>query len=343
MCGLKEIKCVVWDLDNTVWDGIILEGDEVKLKPGIKTVIETLDNRGILNSISSKGNYEDAMQKLKEFNLHKYFLYPQISWNAKSISIAKIQQILNISMDTFMFVDDQRFERDEVRSEHPEILCIAAEEYKNMLSCPYLKPKFITQDSKRRRLMYMEDNQRKKDEDLFNGPRKDFLQSLNIHFTISEAKDDDLERAEELTIRTNQLNATGKTYSYDELKKIMGSESHRLLACEMRDKYGTYGKIGIALTEDSEDYVHIKLLLMSCRVMSFGVGTVLLSYIMQEARKNGQKVRADFKHTGRNKIMYTTFKFGNFKEVLKNESDIILENDVSFIQDFPPYVKVTTP
>jgi FkbH-like protein len=337
----KKIKCIIWDLDNTIWDGILLEGDDLRLKPGIVEVIEKLDQRGILHSIASKGNHEDAMYTLKEFNLDEYFLYPEISWNAKSQSITSIQKNLNIGMDTLMFIDDQPFERDEVKSKHPEVTCIEAAEYLNLSSNPRLNPKFITQDYRKRRLMYFEDQQRKLDEDNFEGPRKEFLASLDIHILISEAKEDDLERAEELTVRTNQLNATGITYSYDELKMYMRSSNHKLIMCEMHDKYGSYGKIGLALVEIVKNVFYIKLLLMSCRVMSYGVGTVLLSHIMQQAQKSGKKVRADFRHTGRNRVMYVTFKFADFKELLMDDSGIIiLENDLSSIQGFPPYLNV---
>jgi FkbH-like protein len=337
----KTIKCVVWDLDNTLWDGVLLEGDNVKLKPEILTVIKKLDQRGILHSIASKGQYEDAMQKLHEFKLDEFFLYPQINWNAKSHSILEIQKNLNIGIDTLMFIDDTPFERDEVKSVHPEITCLEDSQYCNLLSDPRLKHKFITKDSTNRRLMYLADQKRKEEENEFKGPKKEFLASLKINLIISEAKEEDLKRAEELTIRTNQLNATGKTYSYDDLKILVESKNHKLIICEMNDKYGFYGKIGLALVEILRDYFHIKLLLFSCRVMSAGVGTVLLYHILNEANKLGKKVRSDFKHTGRNRMMYVTFKFANFKEKMVDEHGVIvLENDIYSNKEYPPYINV---
>ncbi|MHC4751311.1 MAG: HAD-IIIC family phosphatase [Planctomycetota bacterium] len=337
----KETKCVVWDLDGTIWDGILPEMDAVQLKPGIEEVIRTLDCRGILHSIASKNNRDDAMQKLEEFELDKYFLYPEINWNAKSVSVTNIQKNLNIHMDTIMFVDDDPLERDEVKSEHPEVICIDASEYNTLLTHPCLNPKFITEDSKRRRLMYLADIERKGDEHRYQGPKKEFLASLNMKFIISEAKEEDLKRAEELTVRTNQLNTTGRTYSYDDLKMFISSAKHRLLVCEMKDKYGAYGKIGLALIEITEECFCLRLFLMSCRVMSLGVGTVLLSYIMKEAKKAGKKLRADFKNTGRNRMMYITFTFTHFRKIKSNDcGDIILENDLSVIQGFPSYIDV---
>jgi FkbH-like protein len=337
----KEKKCIIWDLDETIWDGILLEMDNVKLKPGIKEIIRTLDSRGILHSIASKNDYDDAMCKLKEFGLDEYFLYPEINWNAKSVSVANIRENLNIHPETIIFVDDNPLERDEVQSEHPDVLCVDASQYDSLLDQPCLNPRFVTADSKRRRLMYLEDIVRKKNENEYQGPKKEFIASLNIQFIISQAKEEDLQRAEELTIRTNQLNATGRTYSYDDLKTFISSDKHRLLICEMKDKYGAYGKIGLALIEIMPDCCHLRLFLMSCRVMSLGVGSLLMSHIMKEAQKAGKKLKADFRDTGRNRMTYITFMFANFKKTeSKDAGSMILENDLSIVQDFPSYIDV---
>ncbi len=337
----KEIKCVVWDLDNTIWDGTLVEHDAVRVKPGIVEVIKTLDGRGILHSIASKNDYEDAMAKLKEFGIDEFFLYPEIHWNTKSSSVANIQKNINIGMDTILFIDDQAFERDEVVSVHPEVTAIDVIGYEKLPDLPGLNPRFITDDSRKRRKMYMDDIKRKKEEDDFTGPSEVFLASLAMHFVIHEAKEEDLMRAEELTVRTNQLNATGRTYDYDELNAFRLSDKHKLLVCELTDKYGSYGKIGLALIEKTAECWHLRLLLMSCRVMARGVGTVLLSYIMQETKRAGKKLIADFKHTGRNRMMYVSYKFANFKEASTDEEgNILLENDLTMIQPFPPYIDV---
>jgi len=336
----KEIKCIVWDLDNTIWEGVLLESKAVSLKPGIKELLEEFDSRGILHSIASKNNYEDAVLKLKEFGIDHYFLYPEIHWNAKSTSISKIQTNFNFGMDTIAFIDDQEFERDEVKSQHPEVLSVDALEYEQLAGYSRFNPRFITEDSKRRRLMYQSDITRNQSESEYEGPKEEFMASLNMEFIISEAKEEDLKRAEELTVRTNQLNATGQTFDYEELNEFRKSPEHRLIVCELKDKYGSYGKIGLALLEVKNNSYHIKLLLMSCRVMSRGVGTVLMSYILTEAKEKDKKVFADFKQTDKNKMMYVTYRFANFKEVHRENDIIVFENDLSTIQQFPKYIKV---
>ena len=207
---------------------------------------------------------------------------------------------------------------------------------------PRLNPRFITPESGKRRLLYMQNKERKINEESYKGPRADFLESLNMYFHISKAQEEDLKRAEELTVRTNQLNTTGRTFDYSELKALINSETHMLLISELTDRYGSHGKIGLALIEITKDFWYLRLFLMSCRVISYGIGTAFLTYIMQKAKKTGKKLRVDFRKTDKNRMMYITFKFANFKEI---ESDgtghILLENDLTVIQDIPPYIELT--
>src|SRR5262245_47259865 len=86
----KSVKCVVWDLDETLWNGVLLEDREVKLRENVVEIIKELDRRGILQSVASKNNEEKARQVLRGFGLEEYFLYPQINWNSKSDSVRNI-------------------------------------------------------------------------------------------------------------------------------------------------------------------------------------------------------------------------------------------------------------
>jgi FkbH-like protein len=344
MTDKGEIKCVVWDLDGTLWDGVLLESDTIRLQPHVKNIVQTLDRRGILHSIASKNDRDAAIEKIRDFKLNEYFLYPEINWNAKSLSVKRIQSNLNIDTGSIMFIDDEAYERDEVKSVHPEITCLDACDINNLLAHPRLNPRFITEDSSRRRRLYIEQQERTIAEEEFAGPRHEFLASLCMRFAIGKATVDDLKRAEELTIRTNQLNTTGKTYNYDELKALIDSPHHELYICDLQDKYGHQGKIGLALVEIEGDYHNLKLFIMSCRVMSLGVGTVLLSYLMNQAKQNSKKLKADFRHTGRNRPMYITFKMSNFKEADGNSmGDVVLENDLSMIPPYPPYLEMSIP
>ncbi|MBW4619913.1 MAG: HAD-IIIC family phosphatase [Cyanosarcina radialis HA8281-LM2] len=338
----KQIKCVVWDLDNTLWNGILLEDNSVSLRNQVVDLIQTLDSRGILHSIASRNDYDRAMEKLEELGLKEYFLYPQINWNSKVASINNIAKSINISLEAIAFIDDQPFELEEVGFSCPEVLCINAFNLDQLLDLPAMNPRLITADSKMRRLMYINDLERDRAEENFIGSQEEFLATLKMNFTISSAQEEDLQRAEELTVRTNQLNTTGYTYSDDELKYFIRSPQHKLLIASLDDKYGSYGKIGLALVECQEKIWTIKLLLMSCRVMSRGVGTILLNYIMNLAKTHNVCLQAEFIANNRNRMMYITYKFAGFKETEQIGNTAILKTQLTRIQAFPDYVNLQT-
>ncbi|HEY3366486.1 MAG TPA: HAD-IIIC family phosphatase [Symbiobacteriaceae bacterium] len=337
--GERKIKCVVWDLDNTIWEGVLLEDTQVRLRSGIADVIRELDNRGILQSIASKNDYDTAMSKLKELGLDEYFLYPHINWNAKSGSVKKIAELINIGIDTLAFVDDQAFEREEVGFTVPQVLCIDAADVNRLLAMPEMNPRFITEDSRLRRRLYMSDIRRNAAEAGFEGAQEEFLASLGMRFCITPVGEGDLQRAEELTVRSHQLNATGYTYSYEELDQLRKSDRHKLLIADLDDKYGTYGKIGLALVECGQEIWTLKLLLMSCRVMSRGVGSLMLNYIMRLAKEANVRLQAEFVPTDRNRMMYITYKFAGFTEVKEENGLVMLEGDLSQTRPVPDYVQ----
>jgi FkbH-like protein len=339
----QKVKCVIWDLDNTIWQGVILEDNDVTLRPGVIEIIKTLDGRGILQSIASKNEFNLAWRKLVDFGIGEFFLDPQINWNPKSESIKIIAKSLNIATDSIAFIDDQIFEREEVKFALPEVLGIDATQINQLLAMAELNPRFITADSKLRRKMYQSEMRRKEAEEKYNGPQEAFLASLNLVLTIGEVKEGDLERAEELTVRTHQLNSTGYPYSYEELERFRKSKQHKLLIAALEDRFGSYGKIGLALIECKKDLWTLKLLLMSCRVMSRGVGSVMINHIANLARKNQVRLQAEFLATERNRMMYVTYKFAGFEAVLAREKFVLFENHLNQIQPFPNYLKIQLP
>lgn len=334
----QKVKCVVWDLDNTIWKGTILEDKNVVLKEQAVKCIKEFDARGILQSISSKNDFELAKSKLEEFGLWEYFIYPKINWNSKSDSIAEIAKNINIGIDTLAFIDDQKFEREEVQFSHPEVYCIDAEEMDHILEYDKLIPKYITSDSKNRRQMYQNDIRRNAVEEEYKGTKEEFLRTLDMVLTVDYAKEEDLQRAEELTVRTHQLNSTGYIYSYDELKEFINSDSYIVLIARLSDKFGDYGTIGLSLIEKKDTIWELKLLLMSCRVMAKGVGNVLMNQIINEARKANVELHAQFVPTDRNRIMYITYKFNGFKEIRTTEELVVFSADMSYERTIPDYV-----
>lgn len=338
----EKIKCIVWDLDQTIWNGVLLDSDEneIKLRPGMTKLLKTLDERGIIHSIASKNEYDHAYNKLKEFGIEQYFLYPQISWNDKSDSIKTIAKQLNIGLDTFAFVDDQSYELEEVKFHLPEVLGIHANEVSTLLTREEFIPDLITEDTSKRRQMYIADYKRNKLEEEYTETKEEFLASLNMSFRIKEASMEDLRRVEELTKRTHQMNTTGYTYSFDELCEFAKSPDYKLLVTNLKDNLGDFGKVGVALIHRTEKSWTIKLLLMSCRVVSRGVGSILVNYMINCAKKNNVELFAEFLPTDKNRMMYITYKLAGFKEVSKEENIVVLKNSLAQKSGYPDYIKI---
>lgn len=337
---VHPVKCVIWDLDDTLWQGVLAEGDTLVLTDLVKRTILEFDARGILQSIASRNNHCAAWQQLKAFGLDQYFLHPQINWGNKSESLQIIIDALGIGADSVVMIDDQPFERDEVKFRFPEVRVVDAARICDLLDSPDFRPICDTTESRQRRRIYQADIQRQQDEHAFGGPRQDFLAMLGMSMLIRHATGDDLQRAEELTHRTNQLNATGTIFSRSELEALLLSDDHDLLVAELQDRYGPSGVIGFSLIQrEASDWL-IRMLLMSCRVLSRGTGGIFLSHILQRAAHHKVCLRAEFVPTDRNRIMYLTYKFCGFVEDGERDGVILLKHELEKIRPFPPYVDV---
>lgn len=335
-----RIKCVVWDLDNTLWDGVLLEDDAVAIRPAVVGHVRRLDSIGVLNSIASKNDRGTVMAKLTALGIAELFLFPQVSWSAKSDSIRQIAAKLNLGLDAFAFVDDQEFELAEVACALPQVTCVDITAIEEAVARPDFRPRFVSDESAQRRGMYQSQLTRDDLEADFVGTSEEFLASLDLRFTIGPARREDLQRAEELTVRTNQLNSTGKTYSYEELDALRESPDHLLLVASLTDRFGSYGKIGLTLVEKAMPDWRLHMMLMSCRVMSRGVGMVLLGHVMGLAHAAGAGLHADFVETGKNRMMQITYAFSGFREISRDGAQVVLAADLESRQPSPSYVTV---
>ena len=221
-----------------------------------------------------------------------------------------------------------------------EVLRLDAADMSAIPGLPRFIPRFVTEDSAMRRQLYMTDQSRAKAEENFSGPTEAFLATLDMRFTIAPVADGDLQRAVDLTERTHQLNATGLTFSHDELDALRSSPEHLLLMSSLEDRFGPYGKIGLCLVEKGSEVWTLKLLLMSCRVMSRGVGSVMLNHVIAEADRAGKRLQAEFVETDRNRMMYVTYKFAGFEEVARDGAWSLLEYQGSGQVGFPSYLDV---
>jgi FkbH-like protein len=309
-----KIKCVVWDLDNTLWDGILVEDgpSSLRLKPGIRQVIEELDRRGILQSVASKNNPTDAMDVLKSWNLGEYFLFPQISWNPKSESIASVIQQMNIGADSVLFIDDSPFELEQVRAALPEVRLLKAEEYKSLL----LRPEFdvpVTEESANRRNLYQVESDRRVIEKSFGVDYKAFLKHCDIRVTLSAMTTENLERVHELTQRTNQMNFSGNRYDRSRLAEILQSPHLDTYVIKCEDKFGTYGVVGFAIIDKREP--RLTDLMFSCRIQAKRVEHAFLAHIIDKHTSQAQpEFYANYRKTSRNEPSGRVFSDMGFHE-----------------------------
>ncbi|MFI6093841.1 HAD-IIIC family phosphatase [Streptomyces sp. NPDC051218] len=306
------VKCLVWDLDNTVWDGTLLEDPNVDLFPGIREAIIELDGRGILHSVASKNDHDLAWQHLEKLGMAEYFVHPRISWGRKSQAIEEIAERLNFAQTAVAFIDDLPTERAEVNFHAPDIRCYAADQATSLAGLPEFSPEVVTVDARRRREMYQASFRRDTEKETYDGPDEDFLRTLDLVMEIKRADDEDLSRVEELTLRTSQMNATGVHYSDADLRALLADPDHEVLTVTLTDRFGPHGAVGVLLLERHPDLWHLKLLATSCRVVSFGAGAVILNWLIDQAARAGAHLVADFRATDRNRMMDIAYRFAGF-------------------------------
>lgn len=291
------VKCVVFDLDKTVWDGVLLEGDQVRLRPGLREVIKTLDKRGILLSVASKNAHAAAWAKLGEFGLAEYFIYPKINWLPKSQNVRQIARDINIGLDTFVFVDDNPFELQEVGEALPEVTCWDAADIGGLLDDPRLAGSTSAEAGQRRRL-YQETMVRDEAMSAYKDDYTAFLRACDIRLRISPFSPDDFERTAELVQRTNQLNFSGHKYDREQLVGIVADEDLEKWVLRCEDKFGSYGTVGFCIARRTANTLDIEDLMLSCRVQGKFIEQALFAHLGGLA--GPATLRVNFHATDRN-------------------------------------------
>lgn len=277
-----KIKCVVWDLDNTLWGGILIESEpeQLSLRPDVERVIRALDERGIIQSVASKNDYEAAWPVLERLGVSEFFLYPQINWEAKSASIRTIARCLNIGVDTFAMVDDSVFERNQIQDALPAVRCYRETEIPAMLTYPEFSV-VVTDESKNRRAMYRAEEKRNHMMREENSDTITFLRKCNLRACLFEPTEkEELLRCFELVNRTNQLNMTGRKYSDNEFEIMLRREGAHDIAFSCEDDFGKYGIVGFGQYRIENNTLVMTEFAMSCRVAGKFVESALFSHLL---------------------------------------------------------------
>lgn len=312
------LKCVAWDLDGTVWDGTLSEGDDVRLREGIVETIKALDAAGIVNSICSKNDEALALAKLREFGIEEYFVFPQINWGAKSASLKNLAKEMNIGLDAIAFVDDREENRADVRTNCPgvrvldEAARVEVESgsgtmvFRDSVTTVQLQLGISTSLGARRRVMYREEMVRRRAAGSFEGDAEAFLRESQLQVELVEVKsgsgtEDVRARCLELVNRTNQLTIAGRRYTEAEFASLIATDCAK--AVHVWDKYGDYGIVGFVAWNAER----VKEMVFSCRVACKGVERRVLEMLPKglkievvETERNApiRKVVADWLEEG---------------------------------------------
>ncbi|MBI2653381.1 HAD-IIIC family phosphatase [Candidatus Woesearchaeota archaeon] len=342
---MKQIKLVVWDADNTLWNGTVFYKDKenIKIKLGTKEALKELDKRGIKSTICSKNYYEDVDSMLKKFEIDEYFENLQIGWGLKSDAIRKLAGMYNINHDEILFIDDDPFQRAEVQSQMPSINAIGLDDPLDVLALDEVQPLNATAEDKKRVQLLKEQRNREQAEKEHKGDFKEFLIHCSMAMTVRHIEEKDWERVCQLINRTNELNATGNRYELKELKESYEKNGDIILVVELTDKFGEYGLIAESIITKQDYGWFIKDLTVSCRTMGRGIGSALVVVILNYAKMQGiKKVRGMLVETESNWRVKPLYEKRGFDKLSVDGKKTFYEFDLDKkeIPEYHPWLKI---
>lgn len=318
--GLNR-KCIVLDLDNTLWGGIVgedgYEGIELGPKaPGAAFVefqrhLLSLYQRGVVLAINSKNNPEDALEVIRK---HPYmvlreenFASLRINWNDKITNMREIAEELNIGLDSIVYFDDDPVNRELMLKIFPEILTVDLPNDPSLyapilMSLNDFDVLKLTEEDTKRGQMYAQ--QRKRIElEKTSTNLDDYLSQLGIRVTVKKADEFTIPRIAQLVLKTNQFNLTTRRYQEEDIMKFSKEESMLVACAQVEDKFGDNGITGAyIIKKDSPLEWTIDTFLLSCRVMGRGVEEAIMGFILKAAKKEGViTVKGQYIPTKKNK------------------------------------------
>ena len=346
-------KCLVLDLDNTLWGGIIGDDGIDKIQLGelgigkafvdFQTWIMKLKERGIIICICSK-NSEDVAKNVFINHPDMKLTLDDVSvfvanWDSKVDNIKNIQKVLNIGFDSMVFLDDNPYERDSVKENIPEItvpdLPIDPANYLSFLYQENLFETISVSDlDKSRANLYQTEYERVKSKSTFTD-LSDYMTNLKMTSEIELLTSFNIPRVSQLSHRSNQFNLRTIRYTENDLDRIMKSDNDYGLVFDLKDKFGSHGIISfVILNKISPKEIFIENWAMSCRVLERGMEQFILNYITEFSKKRGFSiVTAEYIETKKNiivKDLYEKLGFSSFenKYELKISSQLKLETKI---------------
>ncbi len=331
-----KVKCLAWDLDNTLWSGVLVEDGPaaLNLRPGVVELIKDLDARGILNTIVSKNDHDMAWQKVTDLGLAEYFVSPAINWGPKSANLKAIAEVLNIDISTFVLIDDSAFERGEVAAALPQVRVVAETEIGMLMG----RPEFdvpVSVESAGRRLSYLAEDKRRAIAASSGDSYEEFLKSCEMKTVLfAPTNPDERERVLELLLRSNQLNLSTRRYTESELEAVLADNSILSLAFRCSDKFGDYGIVGFLTISMAGTTPFLRDLVISCRIAKKKVENAIFTWLVTNLGATGAaNLEAGYLPTPRNHVLLDTLTEVGF--VLDNERDGIQTLNLTFDREIP--------
>ncbi len=357
----KSRKCLVLDCDNTLWGGVIGEDglNGIKLGgiyPGSSFVsfqqeCVNLYNRGVILAICSKNNEADVLEVLKNHpdSLLKehHFSTWQINWDDKVTNLMRIAETLNIGLDSLVFVDDNLFECDWVRSQLPQVEVIHLEKepyrYRNsLLERGLFDSLTFSSEDKKRTEMYISDLNRKKLQENA-ASLEEYLHNLDLVAEVGVPDPISIPRVAQLTQKTNQFNLTTVRYTEGDINRFLTSDDFDVIYLRLADRVAELGIVGVVILRYAGDVAEIDSLMMSCRALGRGAEDVLMATIYKRAKLRGcKKVVGIYKESNKNQQVKDFYLNRQYKliEELSHEQKWCLQLEDQFIVPCPTWITV---
>lgn len=341
-------KCLILDLDNTVWGGVIgddgLEGIELGHGLGIGKAftefqmwVKKLKQRGIIICVASKNNEETAREPFEKhpdmvLKLDDIAVF-QANWETKVDNIRTIQSVLNIGFDSMVFLDDNPFERNMVRENIPgitvpELPDDPAMYLEYLYSLNLFETASYSNADKDRTKQYQVEAKRVSLSKSFTN-EADFLKSLNMVSTVSGFTRFNTPRVAQLSQRSNQFNLRTIRYTEADIESMANDPNVIDLSFTLEDKFGDNGLIAVVIMKQQDvDTLFVDTWFMSCRVLKRGMENFTLNTMAEYAKEKGYKrIIGEYIPTPKNKMVELHYPNLGFTQLEPESYQYVLDLD----------------
>ncbi len=325
MCG-KNKKGFVLDLDNTLWGGVVGEDgpDHIEIGEGtpvgeayleFQKYIKRHEDLGIVLNICSKNDICTALEGIqKEENLLKQddFFIIQSNWNRKDENLKTIAEKLNVSVDSLVFLDDNPAEREIVNQNLPAVETPSFDSVEHYIQLVdqnhYFEVLNLSQEDQKRNDMYRENKLRKQEEERFQDYGS-YLRSLDMKARIHPFQEAEWDRIFQLVQKSNQFNLTTKRYTMNEIQEMSKSPDYMTLSGRLRDRFGDNGIVSLIVVQKEDETAHIRLWVMSCRVLGRNMEYAMFDALLVRCRQCGiRKIKGYYFPTDKNGLVKDLFQ-----------------------------------